>query len=83
MKQPGGMNLSNQLFYCFRNNLRKCEHEIRKAAAELHLQIDIYPAYCMKLCMLCEQRLVAIVNREVILAEDPAELIQLLREKLD
>lgn len=75
--------MPNNLLYCFRNPIGQLADEIQLEAEGRDLQLNLVPSYCMKLCMFCSQRLVCVVNRDLVVAKDLSELVNQIQEKLD
>ncbi|BCJ88539.1 DUF1450 domain-containing protein [Effusibacillus dendaii] len=75
--------MENQVFYCFRNAVGKSADQITEKLAQQQAGVDLICTACMKLCMLCDQRLITILNRQVIIAKTTEELIAGIQHNLE
>jgi len=75
--------MTNRAIVCFRNEARHLAVELERLGEARGAAVEVVPAVCLKLCMLCDLRHVLVLNREVLVAKDKEALLAMADDKLE
>ncbi|MDQ0221258.1 DUF1450 domain-containing protein [Peribacillus cavernae] len=68
--------MSKKIIYCFRNKIKDYEIDIKNVAEKCEENVDILPSYCMKLCFLCPNQFIAVVEGDLIVENSEEEFLK-------
>lgn len=75
--------MCNRFYYCYRNEVRLHTDQIKALLETNKNNYTLQATDCMKLCMICEQRHLLVVNDELCVAKETNELLECILQKVD